>query len=77
MNVNIINRMRYLGNSLTIIGYALLLNVDPLTAGLIKLVGFALVLPSCYQLKLYDVMFMLSLFGVIDLVNIIRILLGH
>jgi len=76
-NVNIINVSRYVGNALTLGGYAILLNVDPLWGGAIKIVGLFMVLPSCYQLKLYDVMFMLGLFGVIDSINVIRILLSY
>jgi len=71
-----ITNLRYLGNTLTLIGYAILLNIDPLIGGIIKLVGFALVMPSCYKLKLYDVMFMLGLFGILDLVNVIRLLIS-
>jgi len=69
-----IDIMRYIGNALTIIGYGILLNVDPLTGGIIKLIGFIFVMPSCYELKLYDVMFLLGMFGILDLVNVIKIL---
>lgn len=71
-----IDYMRYTGNILTLVGYAILLNVDPIIGGIIKLVGFVLVMPSCYQLKLYDVMCMLTAFGVLDLANIIKLLLA-
>jgi len=73
---NLTNILRYTGNTLSLGGYAILLNVDPLVGGIIKLVGFVLVMPSCYELELYDVMFMLGLFGILDLVNIIRILIA-
>ena len=71
------DKLRYLGNGLTVIGYGILLNVDPLLGGIIKLIGFVLVMPSCYKLKLYDVMFMLGLFGILDLTNVVKILINY
>lgn len=72
-----INRLRYLGNLLTIIGYTILLHVDPLIGGIIKVVGFSLVIPSCYKLKLYDVIFLLSVFAVLDISAVIKALLNY
>lgn len=65
--------MRISGNILTLTGYAVLLNISPLTGSSIKLMGLALALPSCIQLKLWDVVIMLSLFGALDLANVIRL----
>ena len=65
--------MRISGNILTLMGYAVLLNISPLTGSSIKLMGLALALPSCIQLKLWDVVIMLSLFGALDLANVIRL----
>ena len=69
-----IDLMRYIGNLLALVGYGVLLHYSPLYGGVIKLIGLFLVLPSCYKLKLYDVMFMLGLFGLLDLSNVIKIL---
>lgn len=68
-----IDVMRISGNILTLMGYAVLLNISPLTGSSIKLMGLALALPSCIQLKLWDVVIMLSLFGALDLANVIRL----
>ena len=68
-----IDVLRITGNLLTLAGYAVLLYIDPATGSGIKVLGLCLALPSCIQLKLWDVVFMLSLFGALDLANLIRL----
>lgn len=66
--------MRIAGNALTLIGYAVLLYFSPLAGSSLKVFGLCLALPSCIKLKLWDVVFMLSLFGILDLSNVFRLL---
>ena len=68
---------RWIGNFLTIGGYALLLHVDPVLGGCVKTIGFCMVMPFCYKTKLYDVMALASCFLVLDISNVLRIIFGH
>lgn len=65
---------RYVGNALSIVGYFVLLNVDPLLGSTIKLIALALVTPFCIKLKLWDVVFVFGFYGMLDLSNIIKLL---
>lgn len=65
--------LRIIGNCLTLIGYGVLLYLNPKIGSSIKVIGLCLTLPSCISLKLWDVVFMLSLFGFLDLTNVIRL----
>lgn len=65
---------RYLGNGLSIVGYFVLLNIDPLLGSTIKLISLALVTPFCIKLKLWDVVFVFAFYGMLDLSNIIKLL---
>jgi hypothetical protein len=65
---------RYLGNGLSIVGYFVLLNVDPLLGSTIKLISLALVTPFCIKLKFWDVVFVFGFYGMLDLTNIIKLL---
>lgn len=67
---------RWIGNILSIIGYIFLLHYDPLVGSSIKLVGTLCILPFCFKLKLWDVIFVFGFFGILDISNIIRILLN-
>ena len=69
----LIDILRILGNAMTLIGYAVLLYIDPQWGSTIKVVGLLFALPSCINLKLWDVVFMLSLFGALDYANVIRL----
>ena len=70
-----LNRLRVLGNALTVLGYFVILHVDSLTGSVIKIIGFSLVLPSVLKYKLYDIVALAAMFIAIDLSNVIRILL--
>ncbi len=65
---------RYIGNGLSIVGYFVLLNVDPLLGSSIKLLALGLVTPFCVKLKLWDVVFVFGFYGMLDLTNIIKLL---
>ncbi len=70
------DRLRVLGNFLTIFGYAIILHVSPLLGSAIKMLGFCLVLPSVIQLRMYDVVAIAGIFLALDLSNVIKILLS-
>lgn len=59
--------VRYIGNTLTITGYFVLLYKDPFIGAIMKMIGFACVIFSCYFLKLWDVIIVMSIFFGIDL----------
>lgn len=65
---------RYLGNVLSIVGYFVLLHVDPLLGSTIKIVSLFLVTPFCIKLKLWDVVFVFGFYGMLDLTNIVKLL---
>ena len=69
--------MRIWGNALTLIGYAVLLYISPIAGSSLKVLGLCLALPSCIKLKLWDVVFMLSLFGILDLTNVFRLMFNY
>jgi hypothetical protein len=58
---------RYVGNTLLILGYIVLLWGD-LTSGLIiKLIGGTLILPSLYYLKMWDSLILCGFFTTIEI----------
>ncbi len=65
--------LRLIGNMLSIIGYIILINVDPLLGSIIKIIGLFLVVPFCLKLKLWDVVVVFGFFVAIDIANIIKI----
>ena len=67
--------LRIAGNTLTIVGYTVLLHVNPLAGSAIKIVGFGLVMPFCWKAKLYDVMLLAAAFGILDLSNIVKLII--
>jgi hypothetical protein len=66
--------IRYIGNGLGIVGYFVLLNVDPLWGSIIKIMALGLVTPSCIKWKFWDVIAVFSFYAVLDLNNIYKIL---
>lgn len=72
--VDYIALARYLGNALSIVGYFVLLHVDPLLGSSIKIMALCLITPFCIKLKLWDVVFVFGFYGVLDASNIITIL---
>jgi hypothetical protein len=73
--VDLIIVARYLGNICSVVGYLILLHVDPILGSSIKLVGFCFSTPFCIRLKLWDVVFLFAFFGILDLSNLIKLLL--
>ena len=67
-----LTKLRVLGNALALIGYFVLLYIDPQIGSALKLMGAAMVIPFCAKIKVWDVVFMLGFFGAMDLVNVIR-----
>lgn len=67
---------RYVGNALSIVGYFVLLNVDPLLGSTLKIIALCLVTPFCVKLKLWDVIFVFGFYGVLDATNIFKLLVN-
>jgi hypothetical protein len=65
---------RYIGNALSIVGYFVLLNVDPLWGSVIKIIALGLVAPFCIVWRLWDVVFVFGFYAVLDAHNIYNIL---
>jgi Flp pilus assembly protein protease CpaA len=66
-------KSRYIGNILSLVGYFMLVHVDPLIGSVVKIVGLVLVTPFCIRFKLWDVVFLFGVFGLIDLSNIVKL----
>ena len=69
-------KARVLGNVLSVIGYLILVHMDPLWGSIIKIGALFLVTPFCIRAKLWDVVILFGFFGAIDLSNVIRLLLA-
>lgn len=70
-------KTRYIGNLLSIVGYVVLVHVDPLWGSIIKIIGLGLATPFCIRTKLWDVVILFGIFIFIDLTNIMRILFNY
>jgi hypothetical protein len=59
-------KLRWMGNLLIIVGYSILLYYD-LKVGLsLKFIGGLLVIPSFIQLKMWDALFIVSFFTIVE-----------
>lgn len=59
-------KLRWMGNLLIIVGYSILLHYN-LKFGLsLKFIGGILVIPSFIQLKMWDALFIVSFFTIIE-----------
>lgn len=59
-------KLRWFGNLLIIVGYSILLYYD-LKVGLsLKFIGGILVIPSFIQLKMWDALFIVSFFTIVE-----------
>ena len=65
--------LRYVGNTLAIIGYFTLLWGDTQTALILKVTSSSLVIPFVLSLKLWDVLLLLSIFGAFDMVKLFQL----
>ena len=61
---------RLIGNLGNILGYFLVLNVDPLLGSIVKVISLLLCIPFCVKIKLWDVVILFGIFMAIDLHNI-------
>lgn len=73
-SVDIITLCRYAGNFCGLFGYLILLHYDPLLGSSIKLIGLGLLIPFCFQAKLWDVLILFGFFGILDITNVIKLL---
>ena len=65
--------LRYVGNTLAIIGYFTLLWGDTQTALMLKLTSSSLVLPFVLKFKLWDVLLLLLVFGSLDVTKLLQL----
>ena len=65
--------LRILGNSLKIIGYSIILYLDPMTGSEIKVIGYLITFPWAVKHQLWDVVIIMAIFLSLDLVNVIRL----
>ena len=65
--------LRYVGNTLAIIGYCTLLWGDTQTALMLKLTSSSLVMPFAIKLKLWDVLLLLTIFGSLDATKLLQL----
>ena len=65
--------LRYVGNTLAIIGYFTLLWGDTQTALLLKLTSSSLVVPFVLKFKLWDVLLLLLVFGSLDVTKLLQL----
>jgi len=66
--------MRYIGNSLLLVGYWFLLFVDQRVGLVLRIAAPLLFLPSCIRLKLYDILFLTGIFLAMDIAKLIYLL---
>lgn len=67
-------KLRLIGNILSVVGYMILIHINPLWGSTIKIIALVLVTPFCIRTKLWDVVALFGFFGFLDLTNIVRIL---
>ena len=67
--------LRYLGNLLLIIGYQIMLWGDFKNGLLIKCIGGILTVPFAIKLKLWDVLFLCTFFGISELTKLTQLFL--
>jgi len=65
---------RYLGNIFLIIGYFLLLWVNPILGLAIKCIGGALSLPFAIKYKFWDVVVICAFFFVLDVSKLVQLI---
>jgi len=65
--------LRYMGNTLAIVGYFTLLWGDTQTGLLIKLLSSSMVIPFALKLRLWDVLALLLIFGSLDVTKLLQL----
>ena len=74
MSTKLLMTLRVLGNVTNVLGYFVLLYVDPLAGSIIRILGLIFATPFCVKIKLWDVVALFAFFGALDVANVIRIL---
>ena len=67
--------LRWIGNSLLIIGYQIMLWGDFKNGLLIKCIGGLLTVPFAIKLKLWDVLFLCAFFGITEISKLSQLFL--
>ena len=67
--------LRYLGNLLLIVGYQIMLWGDFKNGLLIKCIGGLLTVPFAIKLKLWDVLFLCTFFGISEISKLVQLFL--
>jgi len=67
--------LRWIGNSLLIIGYQVMLWGDFKNGLLIKCIGGLLTVPFAIKLKLWDVLFLCAFFGITEISKLSQLFL--
>ena len=67
--------LRWIGNSLLIIGYQVMLWGDFKNGLLIKCIGGLLTVPFAIKLKLWDVLFLIAFFGITEISKLSQLFL--
>jgi hypothetical protein len=67
------NLLRWIGNTLLIIGYQVMLWGDFKNGLLLKCIGGILTVPFAIKLKLWDVLFLCAFFGVSEISKLIQL----
>jgi hypothetical protein len=67
--------LRYIGNASILIGYYCLLFLDQKLGLIIRIIAPIFFLPSCIELKLYDILVITGVFLAMDVAKLISLLL--
>lgn len=70
-----LSKIRIFGNCLTLVGYFVLLYVNPIAGSSLKVLGVSLIVPFCIKWKLWDVVVLVAFFAALDISNIIRLII--
>ena len=68
--------LRYIGNTLLVLGHFVLLWGDTETALLIKIIGGFCILPFAFSLRLWDVVALELVFGTMDVTKLYQLLVS-
>jgi hypothetical protein len=66
--------LRYIGNASILVGYYCLLFLDQKIGLIIRIVAPIFFLPSCIELKLYDILFITGIFLAMDIAKLVYLL---
>lgn len=66
--------LRYIGNTLLLIGYFILLWGDFKSGLIIKFIGGCFTIPFAIKLKLWDVLILCGFYGIIEFTKIVQLI---